>query len=367
MSMFRNIWPLALLVPLLGHAQHEAAGRLSCLAGEPISPGVAAASAALSAKPDGISERLALAQALAAEGCNQDAVEVLERGAQLHPGNVEIERSLRDARSLFEEQRYFAGREQAEAEARITRNLLRCRQLNDLKACEAAIEARPQDAGLRVATGDAHRATGAPARAIASYRAALSIEPGNTQAAERMNEAQAARKALLSSCLEGSGPQTIDVCDRALLRGAEDEFRIQKRRGTLFQASAQPAEALAAFIAAMTLNPSDQAVARAIVSLTEQSERGDALALQMRGQALLALQMPAEAVQALETALRIDPELGQAQALLRIARRQSAASTNRADPPVARTASANAGRTATAGVRESRSFSNAPIATSRSY
>jgi tetratricopeptide (TPR) repeat protein len=256
-----------------------------------------------------LAPRLAFVDALLAQGCYADAVHVLEGGEAFHPRNSSLQSRLRDARSMLSEQRYFDGLGRAAETAKHERNLLRCRQLRDVAACDEALEVTPNDASLLGAKADALMKTNRLADAIPLYRRALEASPDDGDLQSKARDAETKRQAAVAECLNGQADAALQACQMAQLRGASDEFSVQARRALLLQSTDRPAQALDAYIAASILKPGDPAVARAIVALTESSGRNDALTLSARGNALLTLRRGAEALKVLKQAQQLAPAL----------------------------------------------------------
>ncbi len=253
--------------------------------------------------------RLKLADALLATGCYAHAVHVLEEGEPFHPRNGGIQSRLRDARSMLSEQRYFDGLDRAAEAAKIERNLLRCRQLADLTACDDALKVRPEDASIFVAKADALMQANRAADAMPVYRRALELNPTDVNLQTKAKAAETKRLALVGDCLNGRAEAALQACELAQLRGAEDEFSLQARKAMLLQSMDEPGKALDAYVAASLLEPDDKAVASGIVALTESTGRNDALTLAARGNALLTLGRGTEAVRALRQAQDLSPTL----------------------------------------------------------
>jgi tetratricopeptide (TPR) repeat protein len=272
-------------------------------------PPVAAAQAALAGNPKELGPRLRLADTLVDAGCYQEATSVLEAGEEEHPHSDELQRKLRDVRSMVTEQHYFEGLGQAEESAKLQRNLLRCTRLADLAACDEALKTRPGDLQILLAKGDALLQGNHAADAVTAYRRALAVSPGSDPIKSKLAVAQVRRQTLVSQCENGSGAPAVEACDAALLHGAEDEFDIDRREGILLQSVNEPEQALDAYIAASVLKQDNQSVALAIVALTQSTGRQDAMALQALGAALLTLGRPADALAALTQAQSLTPTL----------------------------------------------------------
>jgi tetratricopeptide (TPR) repeat protein len=272
-------------------------------------PDVDELGAALARDEHAVDPRLKLVDSLLAHGCYAEAVSVLERGQSLHPGNKEIQSRLRNARSMLSEQHYFVGLDRAAQTAQFERNLLRCRKLADIAACDGALADRPNDAGIVTAKADALMESGRPADALLVYRQVAELDPASSDVEKKVAAAESQRQTLLSQCQHDSPEVALRACQAALLRGASDEFSIYQRKGILLQSIDQPSQALDSYIAASALKKDDEAVSLAIVALTESTGRKDALALAARGHALLTLNRASEAVQAFLQARALVPDL----------------------------------------------------------
>ena len=285
-------------------------------------PAVVAARAALAAAPASLETRIRLADALLEDNCYDAAVHTLEDGQALHLGNPTLAAKLRTTRSLVSEQSYFAGLEQAEVAARVSRNLLRCSRLGDLGACDEALKFKPDDVDVLIAKGDAQLKAGKPADALQTYQRAKQVAPDNAKAGAQVSAAQTQRLAALATCRTGSDDAALAACQAALLRGADDEFAVHTRLAQINQQRNQPAAALTSYIAANALKRGDRNVALGIVTLTDGGGNRDAVAWAARGSALLTLQRGTEALAALKHAQTLAPgmpelrvQLAQAQAL----------------------------------------------------
>ena len=267
------------------------------------------AKAVLESDPSVLSARLNLADALVDAGCYQDATAVLQEGEAIHPHSRELQGKLRDVRSMLTEQSYFESLDKAAQGAKLQRDLLRCSQLSDINACDDALRSKPDDLQVVLAKADALLQKNRPADAVAAYRHADSLSPGSEAAKAGLAAAERLRQALLLQCQSGNGAEALAACDAALLRAADDEFAIDRRKGILLQSMNQPGAALDSYIAANVLKQDDKSVALAIVALTESTGRKDALALASRGTSLLTLGHPTEAAAALQQAKLLAPGL----------------------------------------------------------
>ena len=284
-------------------------------AGAP-TPAIVAARAALARTPSALDTRFALADALVESNCYEAAVHALEEGEALHPGNSSLQAKLRTTRSMVSEQGYFAGLEQAEVAARVSRNLLRCSRLGDLTACDEALKLKPDDVEILVAKGDAQLKASKPADAEQTYLRAKQLAPENARVGAQLAAAHTQRVAALASCQTGSDDAALAACQSALLRGAADEFAVHTRLGQIYQQRNQPAPALTSYIAANNLKRGDRNVALGIVALTDSGSHRDAVTFAARGAALLTLKRGSEALAALRQAQTLAPGMPELRAQL---------------------------------------------------
>lgn len=270
---------------------------------------VASARSALTAARDSLPARFQLADALIEAKCFHDAVHTLEDGLAIHPRNSDLQTRLRNARSLVSEQEYFAGKDEAELAARVSRNLLRCTKLAEITSCDDALKLKPNDAEIHLAKGDALMKAERPGEAEASYRRANEIKPGDARIAAQLTAARTQRRTLISRCLERSDDAALIACQGALSIGADDEFQLHARMASLNQQRNQSAAALASYIAAQALKPEDRGIALGIVALVDSTMRKDAVALEALGSALLALQRGRDALTAFRQAQALSPAM----------------------------------------------------------
>lgn len=318
------ICALALLAPAVAFA-HDG----TCKNSTTPSEAVLAADKTLEEHPRDLDARLQLADALMAESCVDDAVHVLEEGEPLHGRNQQLQSRLREARSMMREQTYFEGLNRAEDAAKLSHSLLRCSKLADIEACDQALARQPRDPQIQLAKAEALLQARRPADALAAYRRARELAPDDSSIEQKIAAAEKQRRALLETCQSTTGPAALQACQAALLPGNDDEFIIRKRTGILLQSSNQPAAALDSYIAANLLRHGDRSVALAIVSLSTDTGRRDALTLAARGSALLTLGRALEALTPLKQALTLSPDLPEAKALLPRAERLAQAEARR--------------------------------------
>jgi tetratricopeptide (TPR) repeat protein len=283
----------------------------------------------LEESPRKLDARIALADALIAASCFDEAVHVLEDGEKLHGRNTELQAHLREARSMLNEQHYFDGLGRAEEAAKLSRNVLRCNKLNDIAACDAALAQKPDDADIMVAKGDALLQAQRLADALSVYRRAKELASSDAVIDKKIAEVETQRSTLAATCQSSVGQTALQACEAAFMPGGDDAFDILKRKGVLLQALNQPAAALDAYIAAAMFKHDDTASALAIVSLSESTGRRDAVTLAARGWSLLALGRPGEAAVDLRQALTLSPALRDVKAQLARAERLARNATPR--------------------------------------
>ncbi len=302
----RRVATFGLLLALLGGSSFARADGAACQSG---GQAVTAARAALAASRASLPARFALADALVEASCFHEAVHTLEDGESIHPRNADLMTKLRNTRSLVSEQEYFAGKDQAELAARISRNLLRCSKLADVAACDEALKLKPGDAEIHLAKGDAMLKGARPGDAEVAYRRAGEIAPGNPRVATQLAAAGAQRLAMRTQCLERGDDAALLACEGALSTGDPSEFEIHSRIASLLQQRNRTAAALASYVAAHALQPGDRGVALGIVALTTGTSSDDAVTLGARGSALLTLRRGHEALVALRQAQSLSPSM----------------------------------------------------------
>lgn len=304
-------------------------------------PAVNTARQALEGNAKDLNVRFALADALIAGSCFGSAVHVLEAGEELHGRNAKLQGRLREARSMLGEQQYFEELNRAEESARLSRNVLRCSKLAEVRACDEALQLKPDDPDIMVSKADALLQSKKPIDALALYRRVRTIAPGHPSLEPKIAAAIAQQEALVSLCKSATDADALQACDVAIVHGDENEFALLKRKAMLLQVANQSAAALDAYIAANRLQQGDRSIALAIVALSDSTARKDAVALTARGSALLTLNRAVDAVGALRQALALTPgapevmgQLARAQQLAQQqAARQPAAVLAEAEPP----------------------------------
>jgi tetratricopeptide (TPR) repeat protein len=297
---------------------HETASPATCQTAAE-RPAIVEAKAALDANTTDLRVRLKLADAWGDEGCFSDALQVLQAGEAMHPGDKELQARLRVAKSLVSEQGYFDSMDRATKNATLSRATFRCAKLADVNSCDEALNVKPDDPELLVAKADTLVHLNRPGEAIGIYRSALPVSANREELNAKIALAESQRNTFLDTCETKTGEAARRACGSALLPGAPDELTVLRRRGLLLQDDNQPSQALDAYMAAARLDPRDRSVALAIVTLSDSTQRQDALTLAARGRALMALGRPAQALEPLRQALRLAPDLVEAKNQLRIA------------------------------------------------
>jgi tetratricopeptide (TPR) repeat protein len=302
---------------------HETASPATCQTAAE-RPAIAEAKAALDANTTDLRVRLKLADAWGDAGCFSDALQVLQAGEAMHPGDKELQARLRVAKSLVSEESYFDSMDRATKNATLSRATFRCAKLADVNSCDEALNVKPDDPELLVAKADTLVHLNRPGEAIGIYRSALPVSANREELNAKIALAESQRNTFLDTCETKTGEAARRACGSALLPGAPDELTVFRRRGLLLQDDNQPSQALDSYMAAARLDPRDRSVALAIVSLSDSTQRQDALTLAARGRALMALGRPAQALEPLRQALRLAPELAEAKNQLRIAQESPA-------------------------------------------
>ena len=295
------------VAPALADAGHASAA--ICQA-DPQPKAVSDARAALNGNPNDLAAQLAVIDALIDQGCYREAVPILENGISQRPHSSELQSRMRAVRSMLNEEQFFEGLGTAQETAKLQHDLMRCTKFFDVNACDDALRSKPDDPQLLVDKADALSHEGRPADAILIYlHAGGLLPPGDEGIKLKLSAAEAQREGLAAQCQVSADAAAADACQAALLRGSADEFTLLKRRGILLQSFDKPGLALDAFIAASVLKQDDKSVALAVVALTDSTGRKDALGLAARGEALLLLDRPTEALQALKQAQSLAPTL----------------------------------------------------------
>ena len=313
-----KLFALALIFLCRAAWPHEAESPATCKAAAE-QPAIVEAKAALEANATELRLRFKLADAWGDAGCFNDALQVLQGGAAMYPGDKELQARLRVAKSLISEQSYFDSMDRATKNAALSRAAFRCAKLADLNSCDDALKVQPNDPELLVAKADALVQLKRPGEAIGIYRSALPVSVNREALDAKIAQAETQRQTFVDTCKTKAGEAALRACESASLPGAPDEATVFRRRGLLLQADNQPSSALDAYMAAARLDPGDRSVALAIVSLSGGTGRQDALTLAARGRALMTLGRASEALLPLRQAVRLAPDLTDAKTHLRLA------------------------------------------------
>lgn len=222
--------------------------------------------------PDNINARFAMCDALIGLNRYEDAVVVLEDGLKRFPGNTALERKLALARSYVRE-RAFITRQSPDTKtnALVRRNTIRCNALKGaaaLDACNAALKANPADPELHKAKGNALLGMDRYVESILAYRKTLQLSPGDKEAAATLKTAEGKRQNLVTKCVTQQGTAALATCEAALLEGAPDQLKIQRRKGDLLLSMNRTPEAIRAYQAALAIDPGNKTLTKKISALT---------------------------------------------------------------------------------------------------
>lgn len=233
--------------------------------------GVIACRRELELAPYDLDIRFALSDALIGLRRHKEAVDVLQEGLARTPGSEQIKKKLSLAESYLEEQQWIEkkrARQAAAADAAATqkldtetkRNMIRCTKLKGetaFKACNKALKTLPQDSTLHRSKADALMAMDRVTDAVLAYRESLRLAPDDEETSKKLSAAQAKRSTIATQCQQLKGSAALKACDAALLKGAKDEYTLQRRRGDLLLAMQREAEAEEAYRSALALHPDD--------------------------------------------------------------------------------------------------------------
>jgi predicted Zn-dependent protease len=160
------------------------------------SPALEAARSELKERPKSVPVRVDLADKLVGVGCYDEAVHTLEDGLKLFPNDRHLQTKLRTAKSFIGEREYLDKQPVAAAgtDAAFLRAQLRCKQIGDLAACDQAILAKPNEAALWAAKGDAFLKEKRAREALVAFNRAQqlnAVAPSDIDVTSRVNAAQA--------------------------------------------------------------------------------------------------------------------------------------------------------------------------------
>jgi len=321
MAINKRASGLALLFAMLGAQGAFAHGDAVC-SPELKMDEIAVVRASIERSPDALAPRLALSDLFVQEGCYDEALHALEAAQARHSRDAQLQNKLQLVRSFIAERQFFDGLDEAQAEARLSRNLLRCTRLEDVAACDETARLKPDNAEIVAAKGNALAKAGRLAEALTTYHRAAALSPANADIEARIREVQLQRQRLAEQCTTRDDAAALQACETALFAGEADEFDLRRRIAVLHQGANRIPQALDAYIAARTLRPGDAAVAKAIVALVDSTGRKDAAALAVKGASLLTLGRAREALPTLEQARALAPDLPDLAATISAAEQQ---------------------------------------------
>jgi tetratricopeptide (TPR) repeat protein len=300
---------LLLLTLLASSRVAVATSGSTCVNGGQQNPDITALKSALQRSPNQLGKRLELGNLLEKAACYDEAVHLLEEGKKYNPFSPTLLFSLRRARNRAEEEPYLEGVHQAEANARLNRNMERCTTEHELAACDEVLSQQPNNTKILVAKGDALVKAHRPADASKAYTRASELAPNNTALTGKLQTLQSQRQASMKRCIEGDGDAAMRACKSVLVKGAPSEFEITVRMALLQQSTNDTSQALDSYIAANSLRHGDKGVALAILALLQSTQRKDAIALAAQGSSLVTLGRAHEALAPLRQAKALEPEL----------------------------------------------------------
>lgn len=234
--------------------------------------------------PGNVEIRFALSDAYMGLRRYADAVAVLQEGLENFPGEDAIKKKLILAESYLDEQKYIEKQQKSAAAAsrskkqdtQIRLSIIRCEKLTGdaaLAACNEGLSVNPGHPELLMGRGKIWLEMDRFGNAIRDYEAALSSDPKNREATKNLRFARTKREVKVAQCLQGDGLSGLKACDAALMKGASDEFAVQKRRAGLLQAMGREKEAVGAYQAAAHLNPDDGQITQSLAALSPRSEK----------------------------------------------------------------------------------------------
>ena len=185
----------------------------------------------LEREPDALSVRIALCDALVDAGDNEAAAAITEAGLEQHSNRRAIsilQRALSNVSEISTQKRSGP-----QLETLVEYLLIRCTDLNNLTACNEAVQARPNDPRSYAARAKLQLAADKPTAAIMDYRKALEINADYPGAEAALVKAEVKRAAQAETCLASADSKSIELCEQVLLVGAEDEAAVAVRLGEL--------------------------------------------------------------------------------------------------------------------------------------
>ena len=234
--------------------------------------------------PGNVEIRFALSDAFMATRRYEDAVAVLREGLERFPGNGEIKKKLILAESYVEEQQWIEKQQKSTSASsrskkqntQIRLSIIRCKKLKGdaaMTACNEGLRVDPDHPELLTGRGNAWLEMDRIGNAVLDFEAAIAADPKRRDAHKSLRFARTKRDVKVSQCLQTDGLNGLNACDAALLKGASDEFSIQKRRARLLHTMGREKEAMAAYRVAARLNPADIQTKQALAALTPRTEK----------------------------------------------------------------------------------------------
>ncbi len=157
---------------------------------------IPACEAALKRSPHDVELRSRYADILMDQRRHRDAVDVLQEALSLQPDNAQIRQQYRLASSLADEQasieKLSVQTPAAGTDNRV--NEILCKSVKGqraLEACEALLKDDPRNVTALVRRADELMAIDRIGAAVADYRRALKLDPGNKALADKLRAAQA--------------------------------------------------------------------------------------------------------------------------------------------------------------------------------
>jgi tetratricopeptide (TPR) repeat protein len=266
----------ACLMPLPGFAAVDPGG--SCVPGYTIDDCGSAQRCKdkLSGDPYDVPVRIAVCEALVADGDLLDAMVVLREGLETCGGRSYACSQMQIALSNVEE---LADKDTPDLRAERRREQEFKRQYclgpsasdESIRACNEALLSYVDEGALYEALGAKYQRRGQPAQALQNLRQAAELLPGDDGPRQLLNDAEQARRELVDACLS---ERDLASCDAAILPGEPDEFDLQQRRAQLLLGQDRRAGALQAFLTAQSLAPEDVGVATSLLPLVGEALQG---------------------------------------------------------------------------------------------
>ncbi|MCP3870965.1 MAG: tetratricopeptide repeat protein [Gammaproteobacteria bacterium] len=230
--------------------------------------------------------RIALAEALSKAERHQEAVALLKNGLKSDPNDRQMKKMLRVQESILEEQAWTEKQRAKRAKGGTAKidpktklNIIRCTKLSGraaLKACNEGLKKLSDNPELLTGKADVLLSMNRISESILVYKKAKKIQPGNRKISEKLRLAESERRIFASRCFSLEGSQALTACKIALLKGASDEFRIQRRRGDLLVAAGNSKDGLKAYKTAQRIKPGDTKIKQKIALL--EAEKNPAIA-----------------------------------------------------------------------------------------